>query len=259
MELTPDIIGNRLSRLDVLAKTGDGTEINIEVQLKAHKNMGKRSLFYWGRTFGNALKSGKDSDYIDLPNIITINILNFEYLDGEPECEFHNTYHVRNDRSGKILDGCLEMHFLEMPKFLRLKDKDIATNKIHRWLAFFDSNISEETLKELIEMDAGIQQAQKKIEYISNDADTYRQILLREMEVLDYNSDMSAAKREGIEEGEEKGKLEGKLEGRLEGRLEEQKKIIEKMLKRGDSAAEIADFLEITVEAVETAKNELAL
>jgi 3-phenylpropionate/cinnamic acid dioxygenase small subunit len=76
-----------------------------------------------------------------------------------------------------------------MPKFLRLESKDIANNKIHRWLAFFDSNISDKTLKELIGMDKAIQQAQKKIEYISNDAAAYHQIPLREQALLDYHSD----------------------------------------------------------------------
>jgi len=203
MELTPDIIGNKLSRLDVLAKLDDGTEVNIEVQLKDHKNMAKRSIFYWGRRFGNALKSGKDIDYIDLPDVITINLLGFDYIYDEPEEEYHNMYQVRNARSGKMLDKCLEIHFIEMPKFLRLENKDLANNKIQRWLAFFDSNISEETLKELMEMDTAIQQAQKKIEYISNDAESYRQILLREQALLDYQSDLNAYKRDGITEGEQ--------------------------------------------------------
>jgi predicted transposase/invertase (TIGR01784 family) len=75
VDLMPDIIGDKLSRLDVRAKTDDNTEINIEVQLKDHSNMNKRSLFYWGRLFSKALKSGNDNDYIKLPNIVTINIL----------------------------------------------------------------------------------------------------------------------------------------------------------------------------------------
>jgi predicted transposase/invertase (TIGR01784 family) len=200
MELTPDIIGNKLSRLDVFASIDDDVGVNIEVQLKDHKNMGKRTIFYWGRSFGNALKSGKDNDYIDLPDMITINLLGFNHIEDEPQEEFHNIYHVSNDRSGKILDKCFEIHFIEMTKFLKLKEKDIANNKMHRWLAFFDSNISETILKELIEMDTAIQQAQRKIEYISNDADAYRQVLLREQALLDYTSDLNAYKREGRQE-----------------------------------------------------------
>jgi predicted transposase/invertase (TIGR01784 family) len=209
MELTPDIIGNKLSRLDVFAKIDDDVGINIEVQLKDHKNMGKRTIFYWGRGFGNALKAGKDNDYIDLPDFITINLLGFDYLDDEPEEEYHNIYHVRNDRSGKILDKCLEIHFLEMPKFLKLKDKDLVNNKMHRWLAFFDDNISDNTLKELVEMDTAINQAQKKIEYISYNEEDYRQIILREQALLDYASDMNASKREGIQQMADAVKLVG--------------------------------------------------
>jgi len=199
MELTPEIIGNKLSRLDVFAKIDDDTGVNIEVQLRDYKNMSKRTMFYWGRSFGNSLRAGKDSDYIDLADIITINLLGFDYINDEPEEEFHNIYHVRNDRSGNILDNCFEVHFLEMPKFLKLKNKDIVNNKMHRWLAFFDNNISDETLKELIEMDTAINQAQKKIEYISYNEDDYRQIILREQALLDYNSDINAAERGGIQ------------------------------------------------------------
>ena len=196
MELTPDIIGNKLSRLDVYATIDDGAGVNIEIQLKDHKNMGKRTIFYWGRGFGNALKSGRDRDYADLPDFITINLLGFNHIEGEPEGEFHNIYHVSNDRSEKVLDKCLEIHFLEMPKFLALEAKDIANNAMHRWLAFFDSNISDETLKEVTEMDAAIQQAQKKIDYISYNEEDYRQIILREQALLDYHSDIKASKIE---------------------------------------------------------------
>jgi len=45
-------------------------------------------------------------------------------------------------------------------------------------------------------MDAAINQAQKKIEYISYNEEDYRQIILREQALLDYNSDMNASKRE---------------------------------------------------------------
>ena len=209
MELTPDVIGNKLSRLDVFAMIGDDVGVNIEVQLKDYKNMGKRTIFYWGRAFGNSLKAGKDNDYTVLPDVITINLLGFNHIDNEPDEEFHNIYHVRNDRSGKILDKCFEIHFLEMPKFLKLKDKDIANNKMHRWLAFFDNNISDKTLKELVKMDTAINQAQQKIEYISYNEDDYRQIILREQALLDYTSDINASKREGIQKAVEAMKLVG--------------------------------------------------
>ena len=49
-------------------------------------------------------------------------------------------------------------------------------------------------------MDRAIQQAQKRIEYISYNEEDYRQIILREQALLDYQSDLNAYKREGIQE-----------------------------------------------------------
>jgi predicted transposase/invertase (TIGR01784 family) len=235
MEITPDIAGNKLSRLDVLAKMDDGTEINVEVQLKNYGNMKKRSPFYWGKRFVNSLKAGKDIDYADLPDVITINILGFDYLDDEPEEEFHNIYQIRNKRSGKLLDSCLEIHFLEMPKFLRLKNKDVKNNSIHRWLAFFDNNISDKTLGELIEMDAAIKEAESRIEYISNDAEAYRLIMLREKGINDYNSDINAATREG--------KIEGKIEKAIE--------MARKMLFDNEPIDKIIRYTELTKSEIE--------
>ena len=45
----------------------------------------------------------------------------------------------------------------------------------------------------------------------------------------------------------------------LEEKTNRDKKLIEKMLKRGDAISKIADFLEIPVEEVENAKKELKL
>ena len=45
-------------------------------------------------------------------------------------------------------------------------------------------------------MDTAINQAQKKIEYISYNEEDYRQIILREQALLDYYSDINASKKE---------------------------------------------------------------
>ena len=63
-----------------------------------------------------------------------------------------------------------------------------------------------------MEMDKAIEQAQKKIEYITNDAESYRQILLREQALMDYQSDLNAYKQEGRQEGRREGRREGRQE-----------------------------------------------
>jgi predicted transposase/invertase (TIGR01784 family) len=96
--LTADIIGNKSSVLDVRARTADGTLINIEVQLRNLGNMDRRSLFYWSWEYSKQLESGQN--YQTLPNVIAINIVNFELL---PSKNFHTCFHLWEDTERDLL------------------------------------------------------------------------------------------------------------------------------------------------------------
>jgi len=166
-ELTKEMIADKSGRLDVRAKTADGMQLNIEVQLTNQHNMEKRTMFYWGKLFLEGIKQG--DDYINLTKVITINILDFNFLDLE---KFHSKYHLWEDgEQSYLLTDLIEIHFLEMPKFRALKEKNLRENALHRWLKFFDKMLPEEELKELIEMDSAIKRAEKKLEYLSSDAE----------------------------------------------------------------------------------------
>jgi predicted transposase/invertase (TIGR01784 family) len=54
--------------------------------------MDKRSLFYWSREYAKGLNAGQDYD--ELPNVIAINIVNFDFLD----CgNYHSCFHLWED------------------------------------------------------------------------------------------------------------------------------------------------------------------
>lgn len=53
--------------------------INVEIQLINQYNMIKRTIFYTSKMILSQLQKGED--YPSLNSIITINILNFNYLD----------------------------------------------------------------------------------------------------------------------------------------------------------------------------------
>ena len=90
--ITPDILGDKASVLDVRARAGNGTRANIEVQLRNMGDMDRRSLFYWSREYTKHIKAGED--YIDLPNIIAINIVGFECVKSQ---KFHACFHLWED------------------------------------------------------------------------------------------------------------------------------------------------------------------
>ncbi|WP_040428799.1 Rpn family recombination-promoting nuclease/putative transposase [Acetivibrio cellulolyticus] len=191
-ELTKEMISDKSGRLDVRAKTADGVQLDIEVQLTNQHNMKKRTMFYWGKLFLEGIKQG--DDYINLSKVITINILDFEFLDLD---KFHSKYHLWEDaEENYLLTDLIEIHFIETPKFKTLKEKDLKGNPLHRWLKFFDKMLSEEELKELIEMDSAIKRAEKKLEYLSSDAETLALYKAREDSLHERANMISSAKLE---------------------------------------------------------------
>jgi len=94
----------------------------------------------------------------------------------------------------------LEIHFIDVKKFNALPKKDIENDPLHRWLTFFDQNISDDLLKELMDMDAAIYKANEKMTFLANDKEVLRLYNMREMAQIDYNSGMKKAKEEGKKE-----------------------------------------------------------
>jgi predicted transposase/invertase (TIGR01784 family) len=248
--LSTEIIGDKSCVLDLRAVLDDGSKVNIEVQLRDVHNMDKRSLFYWGQEYTESISSGEN--YIKMPNVITVNILGTEFLDLD---EVHASFHLREDIHNEYkLTDVLEMHFIDMVKFRRLKQKDIVNNPLHRWLAFFDRNTSEKTIKNILKMDTAIKKAHDKIMYVSQDKEALHAYRMREMAIYDYNNGIYAAKEEGKEEGRKEGKEEGRKEGKEEGiaigEARSEKKIIINLKRSGLSAKEIANIIDRTVEDV---------
>jgi predicted transposase/invertase (TIGR01784 family) len=214
---TADIIGDKSSILDVRALTDDGTHVNVEVQIRQPGSMSKRSLFYWSKDFSKSIQAGED--YAELPNVIAINILGFEFF---PEIDdFHLCFHLREDTHSEcILTEALEMHFIDMVKFNRLKSRDIIENPLHRWLTFLNKHTTPQIIKEIITMDTAIQKADAKIRRVLSDKEAYRAYEMREMAKSDYTSTINFARREGIRVGLLKGELKGELKGRAKGKQE---------------------------------------
>lgn len=227
---TAEVVGDKTSIFDIRAAAEDGTRINIEVQLRDYGNMDRRSLFYWSREFASGLDRG--DDYSRLANVIAINIVNFEAVHVD---DFHTVFHLWEDTHRDcLLTDALEIHFIDVRKFNALPEKNIKNDPLHRWLTFFDQNISEDLLKELMNMDAAINKANEKLTFLANDKEVLRLYHMREMAQIDYNS--------GIKKAKDEGKLEGKIEGKIE--------IAQNLLKMNMPHDQIAKATGLTLEEI---------
>lgn len=127
---------DKQSRLDIVVKTQAGELINVEMQLSKRNDMLKRTLFYWSRLYTVQLQKGKG--YRTLLPTIAINICNFTIF--EEISHYHSTYHLYEDmvlQRLKPLDDVLEIHFIEMNKFLQAWHEDRLNpldDILARWL-----------------------------------------------------------------------------------------------------------------------------
>ena len=195
-QLTKELILDKTGIIDVRAKTSKGENIDIEVQLTDQGNMDKRTLFYWGKMYLENIKQGQD--YTSLEKVITINILDFEFLGTE---SYQSSFHLWEDiEKDYMLTDVVEIHFLELPKFRNKKNKDYRENDVERWLMFLEKDISETTLKELMSLDTAIEKAEQKIEYLSSDEEAMRIYYERERSLHERaNMISSAEERKAVE------------------------------------------------------------
>jgi predicted transposase/invertase (TIGR01784 family) len=116
-ELTGEMIFDKAGRLDVRAKTLEGMQIDIEVQLTNQYNMEKRTIYYWSKLFLEGIKQGED--YINLAKVITVNLLDFEYLEID---RFHTKFHLWEDENKDyLLTDVMEIHFIDYPNKNRIQ------------------------------------------------------------------------------------------------------------------------------------------
>ncbi|MDR0785981.1 MAG: Rpn family recombination-promoting nuclease/putative transposase [Treponema sp.] len=217
-ELKADAAGGKAVRLDVLAEAVVRTErvdADIEVQIKNEYNMARRSLYYWARKYGRILDVGED--YTKLPAVVAVNILGYGYF---AVADYHTSFHLWEDRHKELqlTDAC-EIHFLDMVRFRKFRAaKGFNLDEpLNRWMAYFDKKSPRETIEEVLNMDATIQEFQEKLERIHRDKALMRMYDQYEKTERDWISSMRGAERKGELKGVAKGRIEGEQIGVAKG------------------------------------------
>jgi len=228
-----DIIDGKSCILDVLAVLHNGTKVNIEVQLTNQYNMERRSLFYWSKVYFDSLNEGHD--YRELPNVAAINIVDFDF---PPEGNVHTCFHLREATDPSlILSPVLEIHFVNMVKWRKRREKDLA-DPLNRWLAWFDEESPPELIAEVANMDGAIMAASERQDFITQDEQARRTYWSRRKAEHDLISNLNGARMEGEEIGEQRG---------------EEKKAIEiarKLKTKGLPLAEVVDVTGLDIETI---------
>ena len=234
-ELPRNLYDSKAGVLDVKVEIGKDIICDIEMQVKDLGNMDKRSTYYMSRILSEELK--KSEDYIQVKNTIVINLLNFEFYQRN---SYHSVAHMKFEttkenkfvdmgyqREDEIATKDLEMHFIEIPKFVKKNPE--ANTKLEQWLWLIAGR--EEKLEMAKKENEEIRKAMDIIDEMSMDEKEWELYQSRKMAIMDYNT--------GIYEATEKGKRQSKIE------------IAKKLLNKKMSIEEIEEITGLTKEEIE--------
>ena len=219
-DIDKDFIEDKFSRLDVKATTSNKEHINIEIQVKNEYNMIQRTLYYWSKMYSEQIQNR--DNYNKLERTVCINILNFKYLKND---KYHNAYRLKEITSNEELTDLQEIHFIELPKFNEIGNKEYVENvekmdALEKWLEFLIEPESN-TVRQLELSNEEIKLAKSELYRLSMDSKEREQYNMREKAIYDRIS--------ALENAEIKGKIEGKVEGKIERELE----LVKESLKQG--------------------------
>lgn len=100
-----------------------------------------------------------------------------------------------------MLTDLVEIHFIEQPKFRKLKEKNYKDEALLCWLKFLETDVNEEELEVLMNMEPAIRMAEEKLEHLSSDPEVLALYKARE----DSAHEKANLIATGIERGLQKG------------------------------------------------------
>ena len=241
IELERVDIKDKLGILDIRAIINENITVDIEMQMVDEKNMIERTLFYWAGLYYTGLKRGQD--YKLNNKVITINILMYNIFKKE---NYHTIVTIRDNENNEKITDRLEIHFIELPKFL--KSKEEGNKKLRQWLEFI-CNKRKGEVEMAVKENEKIAKANQEWEYLRGDEAEKRLAFLKEKWERDWNSNMHYAEETGIEKGMKEGRKEGVKEGK--------KEVAIKMLRKRIDEVMIAEVTNLTLEEIEKLRNEV--
>ena len=205
---------DKLSILDVYAIASDKTHYNIEIQRRDEHNIDRRTVYHFSVIYANQMYKGMD--YINLAKTVTINILDFKYLDETQK--YHSTFHLYEDEEKFLFTDMEEIHIIELPKMLeqwRAGEISPRQNDLIKWLMLLQANEDMTVAKELEVLameNSVVEKAMEAWKTLSQDPEARLEFQSRLRAEMDHNSSISAAERRGVASGRTIGKVEANRE-----------------------------------------------
>ena len=238
-----ETINDKQSIVDVRAVTKSGETVLVAIQRVGNQSFVYRSLYYWAKGYVSNLRNNEK--YNDLKQVIIINILDFNLLkDIDKE---HSCYVIKELETNHILTNHLEMHFLELPKYL--SSNSSLTDELNAWFYFLTIKDKRENMEEIMKMLVKKNPIMKEVydEYNKFVAtkDLFENYAEYEKNYFDILA-LSEERMKGIEEGIKEGIKEGIEKGEKNKAIS----IAKSLKKSGLDAKFISDNTGLSIEEI---------
>ena len=243
--------------LDIVAKMADGSQVEVEVQVRNRGDYLQRSVFYLSNLYASQLKSGKP--YRDLKRTISIHILAFSLFDGD---RFRRAFSLCDEETGDKLCDDLRLLYIEVPKYVK---HGVPRNRLEYWLLYL-AGMEARKMPEPMVQDPMIGEALglEKL-FLQSEEERLRYLLSYKAMMDDLTIDeaihhtarvegLAEGRAEGRAEGEAKGRAEGEAKGRAEGEIKGRTETARKLLQMGLEVRNIAIATGLSLAEIESMK-----
>ena len=239
-----ETINDKQSIVDVRAITKSGETVLVEIQRVGNQSFVYRSLYYWAKGYVSNLRNNEK--YNDLKQVIVINILDFNLLkDIDKE---HSCYVIKELETNHILTNHLEMHFLELPKYL--SSNSSLTDELNAWFYFLTIKDKREKMEEIMKMLVKKNPIMKEV-YDEYNKFVGTQDLFENYAEYEKNYFDILALSEERMKGREEGIKEGIKEGIEKGEKNKAISIAKSLKKSGLDAKFISDNTGLSIDEIE--------
>ena len=194
--LSKDTENGKYGILDVRVRMKNGSQMDLEMQVAPFKFWDNRVIFYLSKMYTDQIREGHR--YEDLKPCIHVSILNFNLFPKDQIC-FREIAFCDLTTKQKYTD-LMEIYVLELKKLPpEQKDEPLVV----KWMRFLSAERRED-FEKMAEEDTYINEAYEVLQKLSANERKRLEYEARQKAILDYNSQMSSSREEGIQIGEEK-------------------------------------------------------
>lgn len=197
-QIHPQHVHNKFIVLDILAKTADGTLVNVEMQMQKRQAWDQRGLFYLAKTLAGQLPAG--AAYAQLKPVLGIHFLAYDLFPSPAQAEWCFEMRDRAQPQVKLGSG-LQLNIIELNKWERLRRQSKISPATHMrsldaWLTWFLHWRDEDIMNHITH--PAVLQAAAQLAIISADEATRQLAEEREMALLTEYLEISAAEKRGM-------------------------------------------------------------